>query len=73
MFLGLKGSFDLEEHKRICREYIRTLMVPTEQENEYMLHFEQKEYKPELLFEDTAILDRIRMHPMALWKCRIEA
>jgi hypothetical protein len=48
-------------------------MVPTEQENEYMLHFEQKEYKPELLFEDTAILDRIRMHPMALGKCRIEA
>ena len=71
--LGTKGAFDLEEHKRICKEYIRALMVPTEQENEYMLRFEKKDYKPELLFEDTAVLERIRKHPMALWKCSIDA
>ena len=32
--------------------------------------FEQKEYMPELLFEDSEILERLKTHPMALWKCR---
>lgn len=30
--------------------------------------FENKEYLPELLFKDKDIIDRIKMHPMALWK-----
>ena len=31
---------------------------------------DDKEYNPELLFEDLEILERIRNHPMALWKCK---
>ena len=27
-------------------------------------------YFPELLFEDKVIVDRIKFHPMALWKTR---
>ena len=29
-----------------------------------------KKYIPELLFEDKVIVDRIKFHPMALWKTR---
>lgn len=32
--------------------------------------FEQKKYKPELLFDDKEIVERIINHPMAIWKCK---
>jgi hypothetical protein len=35
-----------------------------------MNRFNQKEYHPELLFDDPLILERIAEHPMALWKCK---
>ena len=30
----------------------------------------KKQYKPELLFEDAEIQERIHNHAMALWKCK---
>jgi len=30
--------------------------------------FNQGEYKPEVLFDDHEIVERIKEHPMALWK-----
>ncbi len=68
--LAVKEKFDLEERKKLAKEYIATLMQPTIQEMEYMEHFIAKEYKPELLFEDDEIVARIRNHPMALWRCK---
>ena len=45
-------------------------MNPTDAENDYMARFIAKEYKPELLFDDEEIVERLRNHPMALWKCK---
>ena len=45
-------------------------MQVTAEEMEYMEAFEQKEYRPELLFKDAEILERVKEHPMALWKCK---
>ena len=45
-------------------------MQLTERENEYMDRFVAKEYRPELLFEDEEIVERLKLHPMALWKCQ---
>lgn len=70
--LAVKEKFDLEEKKQQAKEYIATIMKPTETELEYMDRFIAKEYKPELLFEDSEIVERLRSHPMALWKCRPE-
>lgn len=67
--LATKDKFDLEGKKQQAKEYIESLMKPTEAEMDYMERFIAKEYKPELLFEDTEIVERIRNHPMALWKC----
>ena len=39
-------------------------------EQEYLNKFEQKKYMPELLFEDAEIVERVKNHPMALWKCK---
>ncbi|SHH54656.1 Predicted nucleotidyltransferase component of viral defense system [Butyrivibrio fibrisolvens DSM 3071] len=68
--LAVKDKFDLEGKKQQAKKYIASLMKPTAQEMEYMERFIAKEYKPELLFEDVEIVERIQNHPMALWKCK---
>ena len=37
---------------------------------EYLDRFEEKKYMPELLFEDVEIVERVKNHPMELWKCK---
>lgn len=63
-------SFELELAKKTVKEYIAELMVLTKQEQEFLERFEAKEYNPQLLFEDSEIIDRIKTHPMALWEIR---
>lgn len=68
--LRKKGNFMLEARKAQAKKYITELMQLTEQENEYMDRFIAKDYAPELLFEDEAIVERLKRHPMAIWKCQ---
>lgn len=68
--LAVRDKFDLEGKKQQAKEYIASLMKPTEAENDYMERFIAKEYNPELLFDDEEIVERLRNHPMALWKCK---
>jgi len=65
-----KDDFELEPAKKLVKEYITDLMVLTKFEKEFLDRFENGEYIPELLFEDEKIIERIRSHPMALWKTR---
>lgn len=65
-----KDDFELESAKKLVKEYISDLMILTKEEKEFLSKFESGKYIPELLFEDEAILDRIKNHPMALWKTR---
>ena len=65
-----KEFFDLEGRKRKAKEYMAELMQITEKEMQYMEAFEQKDYRPELLFDQKEIIENIKDHPMALWKCR---
>lgn len=60
----------LDERKQKAKDYITDLMQLTDQEQEYMDRFIAKEYVPELLFDDEEIVERIKEHPMALWKCQ---
>lgn len=66
----IKSNFDLDGIKNKTKDYIRELMVLSESEVDYLEHFEAKDYRPEMLFEEPEIVDRIKNHPMALWKCR---
>ena len=63
-----KEKFDLEVTKNMVKNYIADLMNITSHEKEFLDRFEKGEYIPELLFEDKDIIDRIKNHPMALWK-----
>ena len=64
------NRFDLNSAKNLVKAFISDLMTLTSEEREFLLAFQDKVYKPELLFEDEEILERIQHHPMALWKTR---
>lgn len=68
--LTKQDPFDLDSAKKAAKDYISELMAVTPQEQECLERFEVKEYKPELLFDDADFIDRIKSHPMALWKIR---
>lgn len=64
------SQYDLFTRKELAKHYIQDLMILTKDEKSYIQCFKNKAYKPELLFCDVDILDRIKTHPMALWKCQ---
>lgn len=65
-----KDSFDLDCAKSSVKKYISELMVLTIKEQEFLDRFENREYIPELLFDDEEIIERVKRHPMALWKTK---
>lgn len=61
--------FDAKAAEDECVGYLKELLTLTEQETDFLQAFQAKQYRPELLFSDSAILERVSEHPMALWKC----
>ena len=62
--------FDFEKAKTEVKDFLSKLLVLTESEKEYVREFNDKKYIPELLFEYKEMVNRIKFHPMALWKTR---
>lgn len=60
--------FDLEQMKTEVKSFLSTLLVLTDVEREYVEKFNRREYAPGVLFEDCDIVERVKSHPMALWK-----
>ena len=60
--------FDFEQVKAEVKSFLANLLVLTDSEKEYVEKFNHREYAPELLFEDEDIVERVKSHPMALWK-----
>jgi len=38
------------------------------EERSFIESFRRKDYRPELLFDNPEIIDRIKYHPMAIWR-----
>jgi predicted nucleotidyltransferase component of viral defense system len=68
--LNRNENFDLDASKTRVKGFINELLRFNRNEAEFMRSFKDKKYLPELLFEDRDIIDRIKNHPMALWKCK---
>lgn len=68
--ISKKDNFQLETLKNTAKQYIENMMQLTDTENEYMDRFIAKDYRPELLFDDEHIVEHLKEHPMALWKCK---
>jgi hypothetical protein len=63
-----KENFDLEAAKERVEAFILEILVLNDAEKQFLTCFTNKEYKPELLFAEQEILDRIKEHPMVIWK-----
>jgi len=66
--LRKKERFDLLSAQKRVENYLTDLLVLEKGERQYFDAFRKNEYNPELLFTEADILERIRNHPMALWK-----
>jgi predicted nucleotidyltransferase component of viral defense system len=63
-------KFDFEQAKTEVLSYLSDLMTFTDNENLFIEHFNKGIYQPELLFDDAEITERIKNHPMAVWKTK---
>lgn len=64
-----KGTFyDLEAVKHSVCSYLNDLLQLSDNEKLFIECFNADKYRPELLFVDEEIVNRIVNHPMALWK-----
>lgn len=61
-------KFDFEEAKTNVISFLSGFLIPGDAEKDFIESFNQGEYKPEVLFDDHEIVERIKEHPMALWK-----
>ena len=64
-----KDKFDLKTAQMQVKAWLESLLKLEDNEQEFLDVFRNKTYQPELLFESTEIVERIRNHHMALWKC----
>lgn len=64
-----KERFDLIEAKVCVLNWLEELLQLDSGEIAFLDAFSRQIYRPELLFNSKDILDRIKTHPMALWKC----
>ena len=68
--LRKKERFDFEEAKSTVIHYLNHLLQFTPSERQFIDTFNHGEYHPELLFDDHETIQRIKNHPMAIWKTR---
>lgn len=62
--------FDLESVQKRVKDFLAELLLLDERDTAFLQAFAKKEYRPDLLFDDKEILERIQKHPMAIWKIR---
>lgn len=63
-----KEKFDLDETKQRVKDYLADTMQLSDSEKCFLQEFRERKYHPEYLFEDQKVVNRLRKHPMALWK-----
>jgi len=64
-----KDKFELKTAQIQVKAWLEALLKLNDNEYEFLDAFRNKIYHPELLFESTEMVENIRNHPMALWKC----
>lgn len=63
-------KFDLEKAKILVIKYLKNLIKITNREQQFIDEFRKQNFRPELLFNNRDILNNIKSHPMALWRCK---
>lgn len=59
---------NVDEMKQEVREYLKNILIIDDNIKCFYDKFQKGIYEPELLFEDNEIIERIKEHPMIMWK-----
>ena len=59
---------NINEMKKVVKEYLKDILLIDDNIKQFYYEFQIGNYKPELLFDDKKILDKIKEHPMIVWK-----
>lgn len=59
---------DVSNMKIAIKEYLNDILVIDDKIKEFYDKFQKGIYEPELLFDDLDIIERIKNHPMIIWK-----
>jgi len=70
--LKKKEKFLNETAKVVVSDYLSQLMTLSDKETQFVENFYIGIYNPELLFEDDHIIERIKDHPMAIWRTLVQ-
>ena len=62
-------KFDIEKAKEKVIAFLRDMIVVTPEEQEFIKRFDEKDYRPELLFGTGEIANNLINHPAARWRC----
>lgn len=68
--LSTNDKFNLKEAKELVKKYILSLLSFTTDEKQFVDSFIQNQYEPVLLFDNEQVLERIKDHPMAIWRTK---
>lgn len=68
--LRRKDAFVLKTAQAEVKAFLGDLLVMTESDRVFLTLLEKGIYSPERLFDDAEIVERVKAHPMALWKTR---
>ena len=59
---------NVEIMKQEVKKYLKDILVIDDNTQKFYEKFQKEIYEPELLFEDKEIIERIKEHPMIMWK-----
>lgn len=59
---------NIDEMKQSVREYLKDILIVDDKTKEFYDKFQKGIYEPELLFDNEEIIERIKEHPMIIWK-----
>lgn len=68
--LSRKEKLDFNSMKEQVIDFLGSFLTFSDEEKNFISHFNRREYRPDILFDNGEIVERVIMHPMALWKCR---
>ena len=59
---------NVDEMKQAVREYLKDILIIDDNIKDFYDKFQKGIYEPELLFDNEEIIERIKEHPMIIWK-----
>lgn len=67
--IAKNDKFDIEKAKEKVIAFLRDMIVLTQEEQEFIKLFNEKDYRPDLLFGAGDIANNLINHPAAHWRC----